>query len=169
MRIHSNNLTVEKIETALKNAQSNGRVGMTVGFAVLTEHGSRSRSQAFEVQLGSSTCESFRAAGIDGAGYSDKAVKRASRRHSRQWSAGDKDVLKYAPTWHEWGHFIAELFVEDPHALVGGYKGQDSFEYQTDMDSRNYRIIERAFDWDGRAYDFMTDAFDFHRAAMATA
>lgn len=155
MRIHSNILTTETITQALKSAQDNGRAGKTIFFDVLTSHKSRSRSDAFEVQLASSTCESFKAAGIENAGYSDAAQKRASRRHARQWS---NDRGNYAPTWHEWGHFIAELFWIDPNAIVGGYGGQDSFEYQTDTVTRPYRQIEHAFDYNGRAYDFMEDA-----------
>lgn len=162
MRIHSDHLTVEKIEAALKNAQSNGRVGKTVGFAVLTTHRSTKRATGFEVQLGSSTSESFRAAGIDGAGYPAKAAKRASMRRSRQWSAGDKDVLKYAPTWHEWGHFISELFWIDPNAIVGPYEGQDSFEYQTGTEDRSRHVVEYWTEWNGRAYNFMNDAAKFH-------
>lgn len=162
MRVHSNILTESTIREALKNAQSNGRTGETVFFDVLTSHGSRKRKGAFEVQIASSTCTSFKAAGIDEAGYSDKAVKRASRRHTRQWSSGSGN---YAPTWHEWGHFISELFWLDPNAIVGVYDGQDSFEHQTGTETRTYHQIDHAFDWDGRAYDFMEDVGAFHRLA----
>lgn len=164
MRVHSDILTEESIRQALKNAQSNGRTGETVSFDVLTTHGSRKRKGAFEVQIASSTCASFKAAGIDEAGYSTGAVKRASRRHTRQWSSGSGN---YAPTWHEWGHFISELFWLDPNAIVGAYDGQDSFEYQTDTGSRPYRHIDHAFDYNGRAYDFMEDVGAFHTVEAA--
>lgn len=160
MRVHSDILTVETIQQALKNAQSNGRTGETVFFDVLTKHGSRKRKGAFEVQIASSTCASFKSVDLDEAGYSAAAIKRASRRHTRQWSAGPDN---YAPTWHEWGHFIAELFWIDPNAIVGGYNGQDSFEYQTDSQSRPYHVIEHANNWNGRAYEFMFDAAEFHQ------
>lgn len=160
MRVHSDILTADSIRKALANAQSNGRTGKTVFLDVLTTHGSRKRKAAFEVQIASTTCESFKAAGIDDAGYSEAAVKRAKRRHTRQWSAGGGS---YAPTWHEWGHFISELFWIDPNAIVGVYDGQDSFEFQTDTGSRDYRAIDHAFDYNGRAYNFMEDAEAFHR------
>ena len=120
MRVHSNILTETQIREALAHAQSNGRTGETVFFDVLTSHGSRKRKAAFEVQIASTTCASFKAAGIEDAGYSPAAVKRASRRHVRR-SGGDA----YAPTWHEWGHFIAEMFIIDSCAIVGNYEGQD--------------------------------------------
>lgn len=162
MRVHSNILTESQIRDALKAAQSNGRTGETIFFDILTTHNSRSRKAAFEVQIASTTCESFKAAGIDEAGYSPAAVKRASRRHTRQWSSGPDN---YAPTWHEWGHFISELFWIDPSAIVGGYDGQDSFEIQTDTVSRSRYAIDHAMDWNGRAYEFMEDATAFHLKA----
>lgn len=159
MRIHSDILTESTIREALKSAQANGRTGESVFFDVLTNHGSRSRKAAFEVQLASTTCESFKATGLDDQGFSPAAVKRASRRHVRR-SGGDS----YSPSWHEYGHFIAELFILDPYAIVGQYDGQDSFEYQTDLSNRSWPAYEHAMDWNGRTYDFMEDACSFHFA-----
>lgn len=158
MRVHSNILTDEKIREALAHAQSNGRTGQTVFLDVLTEHGSRSRKAAFEVQIASTTCESFKAAGIDDEGYSPAAVKRASRRHVRR--AGGPH---YSPSWHEHGHFIAELFWIDPNAIVGMYDGQDSFEYQTDMNNRSSYAHDHAMDYNGRTYEFTYDAAIYHK------
>lgn len=154
MRIHSDILTEKDIREALTKAQSDGRTGNTVDIAVLSVHGSRKRSKAFEVQLGSSTCESFVSANTEGL-YDVSALKRSSRRHVRQNPAQD-DPLRYAPTWHEWGHFLAQLFHVDPLMSTSVYADLDSFEYQTGWD-RDYHAINHAESWSGRAYDFMSD------------
>lgn len=154
MRIHSDILTTETIRTALANCHNDGRVGKAVGLDVLTSHRSTKRANAFEVQLGSTESASFRAAGIDEMPYSDAARKRASRRHVRQWADRD-NTFPYAPTWHEWGHFIAELFAVDGCAIVGGYDGVQAFSYQTGDDERPAREVEWAMEYNGRAFDFM--------------
>lgn len=154
MRIHSDIITTETIRAALANCQKDGRVGKVVGLATLTQHRSTKRANAFEVQLGSAYSDSFRAAGIDYMEYSDAAKKRASRRHVRQWADRDS-AFPYAPTWHEWGHFIAELFALDSGAIIGGYDGMDSFDYQTGTTERSAREIDWALDYNGRAFDFM--------------
>lgn len=154
MRIHSDILTENDIREALVKAQSDGRTGTTVGIAVLSAHGSRKRNKAFEVQLGSSSCKSFVSAYTEGL-YDDSALKRSSRRHVRQ-NPAQGDPLRYAPTWHEWGHFLAQLFHVDPNMTTSVYADLESFEYQTGWD-RDYRTINHAESWSGRAYDFMSD------------
>ncbi len=97
MRIHSDTITTQNIAAAASYAR--------VGIEVLTEHGSRSRAKAFEVQLSGSS--SYRAQG----GW---------------WLAA---------TWDEWGNFLHFLYGVDDNMLAGqpsyGYDGQDDFLSKT--------------------------------------
>lgn len=98
MRIHSDILTAHQIYQAVHNLPG---VNVTV-----TEHGSRSRTQAFEVSL---------------TGTSPY----------RTMSGEDQ-----AATWDEWGVFFSQIFDADPNALAGSqkyatYDGEDDFHYKT--------------------------------------
>lgn len=168
MRIHSDIIRPEDVRNALRTAQSEGRVSDHVHIDVLSAHGSRKRSGAVEVQLGSDTSESFISLEVEtyahNYGSPRKILNKIKRRYPRQGKsqmAGDH--LASSATWHEYGHFIAELFAIDPHAIIGDYDQADSFYYQTYEQPMNYRTIDpMTSDYgDGRAYDFLGDIEDW--------
>lgn len=160
MRIHTS-LTAKDVRHILKTQKKAGRIGDTVDFAVFETHNSRSNDRAFEVQLASSTCESFIPAGLKEfasvVGAPKVALSRASRRRARNNNVNAHATHNYAPTWHEWGHFIAGIFDADPSAKVGSYNDIDSFIYQTGTQFRSPREIDHAIEWNLRAYDFIDD------------
>lgn len=157
MRIHSDIINSTMILPALQAAQAKGHVSRTVEIDVNNRHGSRKRAFATELQIGSSTTESFISPTVrkylEGYGLEDKTIKAASRRRPRQGKshfAGDH--LATAATWHEWGHFIAELFTVDPDAIVGRYNGVEDFIWETSQ-----RPSEYLLEHNGRKYNFMAD------------
>lgn len=160
MRIHTS-LTAKDIHTILKAQKNAGRIGDTVDFAVFESHNSRTHDRAFEVQLASSTCESFIPAGLKEfattQGAPKVALSRASRRRARNNNVSAHATHNYAPSWHEWGHFIAGIFDADSSAKVGSYNDIDSFIYQTGTQFRSPREIDYAIEWNLRAYDFIDD------------
>lgn len=164
MRIHTN-LTYAQIFDALQACQADGRVSSVVHFDVIDEHRSTKRERAFEVQLGSNSSESYRPEWLtDPAnGYSAKAIRAAGIRRSRQGKSYADD-LRMCATWHEWGHFIAEIFARDLDAIVGWYKDVEMFEYQTDGGEMSRQGVEWAKDRNGRVFDFMD-----YQARMAVA
>ena len=101
MRIHSDTLTHQDMIEAARTA---GRYTVRVSF---TEHGSRSRSRAFNVTL-------------SGTGS----------RH-RQWVRDGDTLPPNAATWDEWGMFLAELFRRDPNAIAGSYESGEHFRWVT--------------------------------------
>jgi len=112
MRLHSSKLQYAHVYGALKAAKDAGRVANHVHFVTCTDHQSRSRARAWEIQLGTYV--------------KDPGDKR------RWKNSGDHGADSvYAATYDEWGYFIAELFQQDPDAIFGGYKGLQDFDGQT--------------------------------------
>ena len=112
MKLHSDLLTSTLVHAALRTTQASGHVAGSVYFHIFAEKGSRSRSNAFEIQLG---CW-------------DK-VKGDNRGWKNSGGEGASDV--YAATYAEWGYFIAALVTLDPDLIFGPYKGADDFHAQT--------------------------------------
>lgn len=106
MRIHSGILTVHDITMALADAIPGA------WFDQLTRHASRSRSNGFEVRL--------RAWEGRDAGGSPR----------RPPQGGAAPGIK-APTYDEWGTFLATLFEQDPDGIFGPYKGRPHFHQLT--------------------------------------
>jgi hypothetical protein len=102
MRIHTDLLVEADLDGAVP-------AGLTV------EHerkGSRKRTRAYDVRLGSPTKE-------PGDGR--------RRPNSGQFGAG----AGWAATYDEWGAFIATLYDYDPDALIGPYQGEQHFHETT--------------------------------------
>ena len=97
MRIHSNVLTYADVIDAARQAKANPDTA--------SQHGSRSRSHAFEVKL-----------------------RGLSRRRPNFYN-GDG---QYAATWDQWGVFFGLLFEVDPDMLIDGKEDLDAFGYRTD-------------------------------------
>ena len=159
MRIHSDIIRPEDVRNALRTAQSEGRVADHVQFAGITVHGSRKRSGAIEVSIGTHDGTSFISDEVreylEGSGLDHAAINRAKRRWARNGYVYDEELPRSA-TWHEWGHFIAELFAIDPRAIIGSYDEADSFFWQTYNSVNHYQ-----FKWNGRRYDFLGDIEDW--------
>lgn len=100
MRIHSDHLTTSDIYTAARHAR--------VDVVNLTEHGSRSRDHAFNVNL-----------------------EGESRRRPNGGTYGRGYASGYAATWDQWGVFLAILFDIDPGAVCWAYDGRDAFLAKT--------------------------------------
>ena len=168
MRIHSDILSPMHVIHAVQDAKQRGHIGHEVQIDRISAHGSRKRKGAVELTLGCTTSESFISDPVreyaEGAGADRKILNKIKRRYPRQGKsqfAGDH--LATAPTWHEWGHIIAELFAKDPRAIIGVYDGADSFWHQTYDRPWNYtRFDPFNLDYgDGRAYDFLADIKDW--------
>lgn len=96
MRFHGN-FTSTDLDTAARIA------GVT--FHSRTEHGSRSRTRAWNVRL-------------EGSG---------GRTNTGMYGAGDYN----GATWDEWGAFIAALYAIDPDMHTTAYASRDAFHWQT--------------------------------------
>lgn len=99
MRIHTDVLTRHDLADAFRTA------GVTPIHA--TEHGSRSRSRAFEIALTGTSA------------------------YRTQWG-GRSD--QPAATWDEWGIVLGVLFDRDPRMIAGGpngYVGKVDYDWQT--------------------------------------
>ena len=114
MRLHSNTLTQQDIQNALKTAVASGRVDSRVYFVTLDVRGSRSRASAYEVQLG---------------WYGDKV--KGDGRHYKNSGVNGSDSTVYAATYDEWGWFIDELYKLDPNLVFGHYKTRETFDSLT--------------------------------------
>lgn len=112
MRIHSDKLTAEDIYAAVRAIP--GQTLIHVDH--FCEHGSRSRSRAFDVKLGTF---------YGGPGTS----------HPRRPNPGTgprtfgSDV--WAASYDDWGYFLAYLFEIDPDAIAGPYRHAADFRGQT--------------------------------------
>lgn len=113
MRLHTNTHTWRSIHEALAKAIRSGMVADHVELWICDEYGSRSKSRAFEIRLGTSVK-------IKG----DKRTFLNSGTHGA-------DTSMYAATYDEWGWFIAELFAVEPDATFGTYIGGDGFNAAT--------------------------------------
>lgn len=108
MRIHTDVIT----RADLLNAQA-AAITPEDGYVFLhaKEHGSRSRSHAFEIAL-------------EGDG-----TKNRRRRNPGTWG-GNRDK-GYAATWEAWGRFLAYLYRVDPDMVAGPYKSENDFHTKT--------------------------------------
>lgn len=162
MRIHSDIINRDHIQDALIAAKKKGHVSHHVLVDLMSVHGSRKRKGAIEVQLGSDTSESFIAPVVleyaEDYGVERKVLNKIKRRGTRQGKSYD-DYLRAAATWHEYGHFIAELFAIDPNAIIGDYDDARVFYYQT-WEFQNYRRVD-PMTINGRCYDFLGDIEDW--------
>lgn len=105
MRIHSDTLTLSSINRGLWDIDG--------AQAQVTEHGSRKRHHAFNVNL-----------------YSWHHA--TGRRHGNTGQYGSmRQDDPYALTWDEWGNFLAVIFKLDPNAVAGPYDGAEDFHWQT--------------------------------------
>jgi len=117
MRIHSNKITEQDIREALETEIAAGRIARTVTFKILSQHGSKSHTRAFEVQL-----ESW--GKVDGDG------RRSG--NSGSYGAGED----YAATYDEWGFLLAALYRNDIWMVCGSpknavYEDMDHFNTRT--------------------------------------
>lgn len=85
------------------------------------------------------------------------ATRVGSRSRSGAWNlhlSGDGSVVRrrtnpgngsgerrWALSHHGWGWFLSFLFIMDPDAIAGPYRGRDDFHAQTEGD---YRLVRRA-------------------------
>lgn len=127
MRIHADDLSAATIHRTLSAAIDLGLVAPSVNFKTLTQHGSRSRVVAFEIQLES-------AGKIPGDGR--------RRGNSGAWGSASADDV-WAATYDEWGWFLSLLFQIDPSALVmHQYDGREDFHIRT-----TYNFAENQFEF----------------------
>ena len=97
MRIHADRLTRLDFRDAAQTA------GVTI--EKLSEHGSRSRTRAFDVTL------------------SGDSKRRPNRDHASD---------EFAATWDQWGTFLAYLFYEDGSVTIpSAYKSEAEFHTAT--------------------------------------
>ena len=115
MRIHSNVLTYQDVYDAARHAKAH--------LDTASQHGSRSRSHAFEVKL-----------------------RGLSRRRPNFYN-GDG---QYAATWDQWGVFFGLLFEADPDMLIDGKEDLDAFGYRTGWRFDNPTEFEHPLDHDHR-------------------
>ena len=121
MRIHTDRLTYGDIMGALMSEQDAGRIARTVRFKVLSEHGSKSKERAFEVQL-----ESVDKAEGDG--------RRAG--NSGSYGAMSAEYDGYAATFDEWGWLLSAMYRKDIWMVCGSaanpvYEDMDHFNERT--------------------------------------
>lgn len=122
MRLHTSNLTPADVTQALRDMKASGKIDRDVDFETFEHRGSRSRTSAYELQLG---------------WYGEK-VPGDGRRYKNAGKSGADNV--YAATYDEWGWFISRLFQMDPDASFGHYKTEAGFHEYT---KGEYRMIPR--------------------------
>jgi hypothetical protein len=123
MKLHSDVIYHGMVTASLRTAKLAGHIAEDVYFVKLDVSPSRSRKYGLEIQLGA---------------FDKTSGPSRSRRYKNRGNAGADSV--YSATWYEWGFFIAELFIIDPDAVFGAYKGIDSFNAQTS----NLFVLESA-------------------------
>lgn len=124
MRLRTS-LTRGEVFSALHNAYEASEVTPDVHFVKFTEHRSSTHPHAFELSMGTfvqrsgPTIRNYKNSGTRGA-YSEFAMGEAI----------------WAPTYQEWGWFMARIFAADPRARfgtgTGGYNGVEDFNARTD-------------------------------------
>lgn len=119
MRLHSNKLTTSDIYSAMDAAKVSGNVAHHIHFSVFTDHRSRTRNKAWEIQLGT-----YHKLPGDKRGWKNTGQYGAD-------SVGNGQGL-YAATYDEWGYFIAELYKLDPELVFGHYKSLETFQRVTE-------------------------------------
>lgn len=105
MKIHSDTLTESQLYTAKR--------GLPVYLETVCV-GSRSRNHGFLVRLSADR---------------DDLHRRAA--NSGQYGASSNTIGEVAATWDDWGVWIARLFLLDPNAIIGPYKGRNHFYAET--------------------------------------
>jgi hypothetical protein len=119
MRLHSDKIGYTDVKAALLNAQNAGKVSREVMFETFEPKGSRSRKNAWEIQLG---------------WYGEK-VTGDGRRWKNTGNRGADSAYNgngcYAATYDEWGWFIAELYRMDSELIFGHYKTREVFDSMT--------------------------------------
>jgi hypothetical protein len=114
MKLHSNTIDYAAVIAAMNTAKDAGRISQDVFFVKLDHAGSRSRRNAFDIQLGT---------------YDKTTGPTKSRKYKNSGTSGADSI--WSATYSEWGWFIAELFAIDPEATFGPYKGVADFNEQT--------------------------------------
>lgn len=112
MRLHSDKLISSDIYSSLTQVKKLGLVSNHVYFYIDDERGSRKRTRAWEIQLGT-----------------DVKIKGDKRGYKNSGKYGADTI--YAATYDEWGWYIAALFEKDPDLIFGTYKGVDDYNRQT--------------------------------------
>lgn len=118
MRLHTDIITKQDITAAARKA------GPNVAVANLSEHGSRSRGRAFEVNLS------------------------GSGRYGGQWDTRTEKTAE----WDEWGNVLGLLYEQDPRLIVGSpgrptYANTEHFHWSTGDRYRVTRMVCR-HKWD---------------------
>lgn len=131
MRIHSDVLTSTDLHTALRTARAaraEHPIGADVFVARCSRHGSRKRDHALEVrlladgrQIPAAVAEDLRVA--TGRNYRTRRLPNSG--------AYGADHGVYAPTWCEYGWWMAALYAIDPEAIIGQYAGRADFDAAT--------------------------------------
>ena len=117
MRIHTK-LSLTKTTDALLKMKQAGVIDDGMMFLEFDRHGSRSRAHAFEVKIGA---------------YPGDVE---DSHPTRQVHGG----YYIAPTYDEWGWFLAAVFAADPEAKAGPYTSEKDFQKQT-----RYRFVAPDF------------------------
>ena len=115
MKLHTDTLTTSTIFHALADAKAKGNVARDVFLVVFHPGGSRSRQRGFEIQLGAS----------------NKTSGPTRTRHYKNSGQYGADST-WAASYDEWGWFIAELYLIDPNAIFGPYRGERHFHGMTE-------------------------------------
>jgi hypothetical protein len=105
MKIHSDILTASDIHAALRDAPNTQGVSLEY----VEAKGSRSRNRSFEFRL---------------VGTGNR------RRNSGTHGASSSENLP-AASWAQHGWFFAQIFHDDPKAIVGPYRGVEDFHAKT--------------------------------------
>lgn len=136
MKLHTN-LRSGEIYDAMHNAHEKYGVSVHVNVADLVYRQSRSHERAFDIQLGANVNDDLP---LD---YVDQHGKRMRKRRTR--NSGNSGTFyglppgpgRYAATWHEWGHFMSEVFKMDPDARFDRvYDGAEDFHEKTNGEFR---------------------------------
>jgi hypothetical protein len=149
MRLHTDKLTYSDVIRAVVLSYEDNPNGGGYFADAVVEHGSRVRDHAFEIAL-------------EGLG------SRHTR--ARAWGQGSygKGSQEHAPraaTYDDWGYFIAQVFLKDPDAVFGPYKGRDDFDEKTRFkfaieDERSPFTIVAAGTYDGKDDSLVLAAWD---------
>lgn len=126
MLIHTNTITAGQLYSTLAGLETLNLVTANLHFEVLTEHGSRKRDHAFEIQLGA--CDK---------------VKGDKRGWKNSGTNGAGDV--YAATYDEWGYFLAALYHLDKSTWCQCHGDLDGFRENTEGHRLNSR--QEVFDY----------------------
>lgn len=136
MRIHTNAIPNRLvIIDALKAEKESGRIASHVSFKTLCEHGSRSHTHAYEIQLEAAMRDNGRRAGNSGS-----------------YGAMRPEYDGYTATYDEWGWLLAALYRLDPDMQVGTgaypvYADREDFDFKTAWTYNPERWLEFVNEW----------------------